>query len=210
MYGHQKSIRLTLGHEFEIVETLQAHKEQWVTIPEEDLQRDENECPLDHCPSLEVSLNHPILKDNLQILIPPDCLSEQIPEILKNVENILPVIIYAITDELLNDKVRQLKQNSLSCMVVTVMLQNIEDVRKLKEIYQDLPILFVCMSQTDSVANDEAFTESERHQQECKVSRRLCTLHDQLSRLGEIFYTVLLSFFLKLIFLRSSAIVEHP
>lgn len=110
MYGHKKSIRLTLGHEFEIVENLKAHTEQWTTIPEEDLQRDENECPLDHCPSLEVYLNHPILKDNLQILIPPDCLSEQIPGILKNVENILPVIMYAITDELLNDKVCHAKK----------------------------------------------------------------------------------------------------
>lgn len=182
MYGHKKTIRLTLGHEFEIVERLKAHEEPWITIPEEDLQRDENECPLDHCPSLEVSLNHPVLKDNLQILIPPDCSSEQLPGILKNVENILPVIIYAITEELLNDKVREL---TVLCNLLIVLLQNIEDIHKLKEIYPDLPILFVCMSQTDCVINDEAFTESERHQQECKVSRRLFSLHDQLSNLGK-------------------------
>lgn len=104
-YGQAKTIRLTLGCEYEIVESLKAHQEPWNTIPEIDLQRSIHECPLDHCPSVEVTLCHPFLRQNLQFFIPPDCLPEQIPEVLKNTENILPVIIYAITEGTLNDTV---------------------------------------------------------------------------------------------------------
>lgn len=103
MYGLKKSVRLTLGLEFEIVENLIAHEEAWVTIPEKDLRREESECPIDHCPSLEIHLNNALLRDNIQILVPPDCLPEQIPRVLKSMGNVLPVIIYSITEELLSD-----------------------------------------------------------------------------------------------------------
>lgn len=104
-YGQSKTVCLTLGCEFEIVESLKSHQEAWNTIPEDDLQRSIHECPLDHCPSVEVTICHPFLRENLQIFIPPDSLPEHIPAILKNVENILPVIIYAVTEETLNDTV---------------------------------------------------------------------------------------------------------
>lgn len=105
MYGSKKSVRLTLGLEYEIVENLIAHEEAWVTIPEKDLRREETESPIDHCPSLEIHLNNSLLRDNIQILIPPDCSPDQIPRVLKSIGNVLPVIIYSITEELLSDRV---------------------------------------------------------------------------------------------------------
>lgn len=104
-YGQTKTVRLTLGCEYEIVESLKAHQEPWSTIPEADLQRSIHECPLDHCPSVEVTTCHTLLRQNLQFFIPPDCLPEQIPEVLRNTENILPVIVYAITEETFDDTV---------------------------------------------------------------------------------------------------------
>lgn len=114
-YGLTKTVRLTLGCEFEIVESLKAHQEPWVTMPEADLQRSVHECPLDHCPSVEITMCHPFLRENLQFFIPPDCLPEQIPGVLKNMENVLSVIIYAITEETLSDTVSSFGNNMRLC-----------------------------------------------------------------------------------------------
>lgn len=93
-----------MGHDIEIVEQLKAHERNWVTLPEEDLQRNDEECLLDHCPSLEVELNHAMLKENVKIMVPPDCQPEQLPEVLgKHMENTLPVIIYTISNDLLSE-----------------------------------------------------------------------------------------------------------
>lgn len=107
LYGQKRAIRLTLGLEYEIVENLKAHEEPWTTIPEKDLQRDDNECLVDHCPSLEVMIDNPFLRDNIQILIPPDCSVDQIAGVMKGIESVLPVILYAITEDLLSDKVSE-------------------------------------------------------------------------------------------------------
>lgn len=116
-YSQTTTIRLTLGCEFEIVENLKAHQESWNTVPEDDLQRSIHECPLEHCPSVDITICHPFLRENLQFFIPPDSLPEQIPAVLKNIENILPVIVYSITDETLNDIVRVLITFGISCMI---------------------------------------------------------------------------------------------
>lgn len=120
-YGHIKTIHLTLGGEYEIVESLKAHQEPWNTLPEADLQRSIHECPLDHCPSLEVTICHQLLKQNLQIFIPPDSLPEQIPQVLKqNIHNILPaIVVYAITEETFHDTVSI--SFIISCVVINVL-----------------------------------------------------------------------------------------
>lgn len=106
IYGHSKNIRLTLGHDIEIVEKLKAHEKPWITIPEEDLQRNDDESLLDHCPAVEVDLNHSILKENVKIMVPADCEADELTEVLsKHVDNILPVVIYAVYEDILNDAV---------------------------------------------------------------------------------------------------------
>lgn len=78
----------------------------WHVVPEQDLHRLENEIPLEHCPSLEVELYHPLLKDNVQIIIPPDCSPEELLDIsTKGLDKIWPVIIYVIVDAKLTDEV---------------------------------------------------------------------------------------------------------
>ncbi|XP_019866384.1 dual serine/threonine and tyrosine protein kinase-like isoform X2 [Aethina tumida] len=175
IHGHIKNIRLTLGHDIEIVEQLKAHERNWVTLPEEDLQRNDEECLLDHCPSLEVELNHAVLKENVKIMVPPDCQPEQLPEVLgKHMENTLPVIIYTISNDLLSEI-------------------DIQEIKKLKEIYRK-PFLFVKVCEVTEVVtvtkSTDSLTESEQHSIECnggrKYSSKLQNLHDQLERLGYI------------------------
>lgn len=104
-YGSTKNVHLTLGQEFEIVENLKAHEDtSWVTVPEEDIKRNDKENLLDHCPSVEVVLKHKLLKENVKIEVPPDCHPDQLVEVLKKLtENALPVIIYAVSEDTLND-----------------------------------------------------------------------------------------------------------
>lgn len=60
----------------------------------------------DLCASLEVELCHPLLKDNANIMVPPDCYVDHVQEILnKHVKNVLPVIIYAVSEDILSDSV---------------------------------------------------------------------------------------------------------
>lgn len=102
-----KDIQLTLGEEYEIVERLKAHENPWITVPESDILRTDQELPNEHCPALEIKLNNVFLKDKVNILIPPDCSSNYTYEILqKYLTNVLPVIIYIISDDTLNDEVR--------------------------------------------------------------------------------------------------------
>lgn len=106
MHGLTKRIRLTLADEYEFLEQLKAYEQPWNIIPDQDLQRLENEVPLEHCPSLEVELCHPFLKENVQIIIPPDCAPTDLADVLtKGVEKIWPVIIYVIVDGVLNENV---------------------------------------------------------------------------------------------------------
>ncbi|KAF7287483.1 hypothetical protein GWI33_001447 [Rhynchophorus ferrugineus] len=175
-YGPVKSIHLTLGSEIEIVEHLKAHERIWDSIPEEDLRRKDDENLLDHCPSLEVVLKHNFLKENVKIMVFPDCLSDQLQDLLnKTLENILPVVIYAVSETTLSD-------------------MNIQEIRKLKDILKT-PFLFVSLTTSSSIhtvissTSTESLTESERHVVEsyseaCNIKLRF--LRDQLTRLGYI------------------------
>lgn len=99
-------MRLALGEEFEIVEKLKANEGPWETIPVEDLQRDSKESPKDHCATLEVELCHSILRERVNIIIPPDCSIEDLADVLsKNLKDILPILIYSISDRTITDTV---------------------------------------------------------------------------------------------------------
>lgn len=98
MYGFSKKISLMLGNDTVIVEKLKGNDGYFITIPDDDLTRDSNESPKDHCPTLEVELCHSLLRDKVQIIMPPDCSSEDFSEVLaKNLDNVLPILIYCFT-----------------------------------------------------------------------------------------------------------------
>ncbi|KAF2887681.1 hypothetical protein ILUMI_18492 [Ignelater luminosus] len=178
-YGHTKEIRLTLGQEYEIVEKLKAHERPWTTVPESDILRSDQESPAEHCPALEIKLNSSFLKDKVNMLVPPDCPWEHLSEVItKCLDNILPVIIYVVSDETLSDA-------------------HIQEIRKIKKTYQDLPLLFVSMSDNETSLASESLTESEQHFLEQasnqpvfkkkyadKCNTKTIQLRNQLLRLG--------------------------
>ncbi|CAH1153536.1 unnamed protein product [Phaedon cochleariae] len=171
IYGHTKNIHLTLGHEIEIVERLQAHEKSWTTIPDGDLQRGDNECLLEYCPSLEVELPHIVLKENVKLMVPPDCPPEQLTETLyKYVENVLPIVVYTTSEGVLSDA-------------------NIQEIRKLKDIYKVPFLVFSVWNGETKTCSTESLTESEQHSLEPENDhefRNLQNLRDQLIRLGLI------------------------
>lgn len=105
-YGCTTRIRLALGDDIEIVEKLKGNERIWVTIPDEDLTRDSNESPKDHCPTLEVQLSHSLLAENVNIVVPPDCDVDDLPEVIdKHLDRYFPILVYCFTGNQLNETV---------------------------------------------------------------------------------------------------------
>ncbi|KAF5277559.1 hypothetical protein FQR65_LT15961 [Abscondita terminalis] len=173
-YGHVKEVRLTLEQEYEIVEKLQAYEKPWNTVPEMDLKRTEQECTADHCQALEIRLNSTFLKDKVNILVPPDYPSQYLSDILlKYLNSILPVIIYVVNDESLNDT-------------------HIKEIQVIKETFQDLPILFVSITENGGVLSSELEqpvyeeTSSSRLDTTNNCHNKFSILRNQLVNLGYI------------------------
>lgn len=180
-----------LGEEIEIVENLNVHEEpNWETIPEEDIQRNDKENLLDHCPSIEVILKHKLLKENVKIVVPPDCHQDQLVEVLDKIgKKGLPVIIYAVSEDTLSDFVSlsSLWKRMFMNLNIPIPLQNIQEIRKLKDLFL-APFLFVSVNTIElPVLNTESLTESEKHSLENNGKESVKHLHslkEQLVRLG--------------------------
>ncbi|GJQ66842.1 hypothetical protein Trydic_g18598 [Trypoxylus dichotomus] len=161
VYGYRKTLRLTLGHEYEIVDSLKAHEEPWTIVPVQDLIRRENEFPLDHCPTIEVDLCNSVLRENVVIIVTPDCPTEHLGDtLIKQLDNVLPILIYVISGEILTEA-------------------DIQDIRLIKEKYSDSPILFINMSGSE-VRN--VYCETDEHFD--RMQKTYNNLRDQLTRLG--------------------------
>ncbi|GFG37564.1 hypothetical protein Cfor_12407, partial [Coptotermes formosanus] len=145
LYGLSSHIAVTLSSDFEVVEDLQSHDKAWTVVPEEDLKRSEAEEKdmADHSTILDIEICHPLFKDNVQLLVPPDfdgLHSAAFKDILsKGLKKVLPLFLYAVGEECLTD-------------------QNIHELRELKQLFPELPVLFICTS-----ASPEELTESEQH-----------------------------------------------
>ncbi|XP_044741549.1 dual serine/threonine and tyrosine protein kinase-like [Chrysoperla carnea] len=146
VYGRTKRVRLTIGSEFEIVENLESHEQAWMVVPEVDLCRSDGDCP-DLSTVLEVEIPHQALRDKVQIVIPPDLDdSDDIPRMLVKGLDTLPVILYSVTSDILTD-------------------DNILELMKYREVYEDLPILFIRISGNTVKSHSAAeLTESKQHE----------------------------------------------
>ena len=152
IYGQTNHISLTLGLEYEVVETLQANEKAWTTLPIEDLTKSGSE-DTTYPTVLEVQLNQPILKDGVQIYIAPNTGAIKVLE--KELLPILPIFLYALGDQPLTD-------------------QNLEELRNLKRNYHFNSVLFISSLENISLTGiDAELTESEQH----RLQNRL-TSHD--------------------------------
>lgn len=141
-YGHTNHVSLTLGLEYEVVETLQANEKSWSTLPLEDLEKSINEDI--NCPTvLEVKLDQAILKEGVQIFVVPN--NGVVRILAKGLLKILPIFLYALGEQPLTE-------------------ENLEELRDLKETYPYSPILFISSLANVSLdGTDAELTESEQH-----------------------------------------------
>ncbi|KAL6429743.1 hypothetical protein ACFW04_007564 [Cataglyphis niger] len=141
-YGHTNHVSLTLGLEYEIVETLRANEESWTTLPIEDLAKSIGE-DINYPTVLEVKLNQAILKEGVQIFVVPN--NGVVKTLAKNLLKILPIFLYALGEQPLTE-------------------ENLEELRDLKETYPYNPILFISSLANISLDGTDAdLTESEQH-----------------------------------------------
>ncbi|XP_011157942.1 dual serine/threonine and tyrosine protein kinase isoform X1 [Solenopsis invicta] len=141
-YGRTNHVSLTLGLEYEVVETLQANEKSWSTLPLEDLEKSTNEDI--NCPTvLEVKLDQAILKEGVQIFVVPN--NGVVKILAKGLLKILPIFLYALGEQPLTE-------------------ENLEELRDLKDTYPYNPILFISSLANVSLdGTDAELTESEQH-----------------------------------------------
>ena len=96
-------VSLAVAHCYELVEHLAVYDQVWQTIPKSDLELKHDDAnamrdPGYHLATLEVKLPHPLLKDDVQIIVSPG-LNDF--EVIYSCcfENINPIVIYAIAGE---------------------------------------------------------------------------------------------------------------
>ncbi|XP_069697228.1 dual serine/threonine and tyrosine protein kinase-like [Periplaneta americana] len=146
LYGLSSNISVTLSLDFDSVGDINSPEKPCTVIPEEDLKRSETDSEglADLSTILDIEICHPLLKDSVQLIIPPDCddlHSAAFREVIsKGMEKVLPLFLYAIGEDSLTD-------------------QNIHELRELKQMFPELPVFFICTS-----ASPQELTESEQHQ----------------------------------------------
>lgn len=69
----------------------------------------ESKANVDECAVVEMQLDHPVLCDNAQVMVPPTGNLENFQQILKSsMDSVTPIIIYGIADDSLSKEVRVL------------------------------------------------------------------------------------------------------
>ncbi|XP_074645328.1 dual serine/threonine and tyrosine protein kinase-like isoform X7 [Tubulanus polymorphus] len=154
-YGNQNNLSLSLPGSYELVDNLAAYNQSWRTVPIADLKiSDDDTKDVAHGrATLEVTLNHPLLKDGTQVVMSPCRMDyegtiEQVYQ--KCTEDVLPILIYAIGADQLYQK-------------------DIEELKELKTMAPKTPVFFV---QVPSYADSVELTESARHGKSVPVSSR--------------------------------------
>ncbi|XP_012142889.1 receptor interacting protein kinase 5 isoform X1 [Megachile rotundata] len=141
-YGTTNYFSVTLGLEYEVVDSFQTNEKQWSTLPIEDLTKSGNE-DTTYPTVLEVKLDQPIFKDGVQIFVAPN--NGAIKILAKGLLPVLPIFVYALGEQPLTE-------------------QNLEELRDLKETYPFNPVLFIPSLGNISLSSiDAELTESEQH-----------------------------------------------
>uniref|UniRef100_A0A8C8U4Z3 Dual serine/threonine and tyrosine protein kinase n=1 Tax=Peromyscus maniculatus bairdii TaxID=230844 RepID=A0A8C8U4Z3_PERMB len=107
-YGTQTRVSLALPGQYELVHTLAAHQNNWETIPEEDLEVQEDSEDAAHVlAELEVTMNHALLQE-VDIVVAPCHSHRPAVDVLGDLANdFLPVITYALHKDELSERDEQ-------------------------------------------------------------------------------------------------------
>lgn len=109
-YGPKLNLSLCLPGSYELVDNLAAYSQKWRTIPRQDLELrdDERKDSAKGVAILEVTLNHPLLKDGAEVVMSAwnaDLEGNVEQTLIKCTEDVLPILIYAIGNDRLSAKV---------------------------------------------------------------------------------------------------------
>ncbi|CAG7730603.1 unnamed protein product [Allacma fusca] len=146
-YSKKSQVLLTLGSSYELVENL--HDSHWksfntgirsidLAVPE-----GEQEGSVDDCAVVEMHLEHHLLFDNAQVVVPPTGNMDNFAQIVKNLfEASTPIVLYGIaTDTLSNEDIHQLQM--------------------IRSLLPTLPIFFVHMPSSEETSG---LTEVDRNE----------------------------------------------
>ncbi|XP_069315327.1 dual serine/threonine and tyrosine protein kinase isoform X2 [Eulemur rufifrons] len=104
-HGTQTRVSLALPGQYELVHTLVAHQGNWETIPEEDLEvQEDNEDAAHVLAELEVTMHHALLQEVDIVVAPCQSLRPTVDVLGDLVNDFLPVITYALHKDELSER----------------------------------------------------------------------------------------------------------
>ncbi|KAL1774792.1 dual serine/threonine and tyrosine protein kinase isoform X1 [Sigmodon hispidus] len=142
-YGTQTRVSLALPGQYELVHTLAAHESNWETIPEEDLEVQEDCEDAAHVlAELEVTMQHALLQE-VDIVVAPCHSHQPAVDVLGDLANdFLPVIMYALHKDELSERDEQ----------------ELQEIRK----YFSFPVFFFKAPKLEIMDSSNGRAESER------------------------------------------------
>lgn len=142
-YGQSNQISLALPDSYELVEHLQALEQPWRTVPRVDLELSDEarKDPARESAHLEIRLKHPLLKDNVDVVMTPHDPQCSFASVFAScLKCVLPIVVYAISEDCLSDKDK-------------------EDLKTMKSLMPDIPVAFIRVRNIPTTD----LTESEQH-----------------------------------------------
>ncbi|XP_028620470.1 dual serine/threonine and tyrosine protein kinase [Grammomys surdaster] len=142
-YGTRTQVSLALPGQYELVHTLASHQDNWETIPEEDLEVQEDSEDAAHVlADLEVTMQHALLQE-VDIVVAPCHNNRPAVDVLSDLANdFLPVITYALHKDELSERDEQ----------------ELQEIRK----YFSFPVFFFKVPKLEIINSSSGRAESER------------------------------------------------
>lgn len=142
-YGTRTRVSLALPGQYELVHTLASHQDNWETIPEEDLEVQEDSEDAAHVlADLEVTMHHALLQE-VDIVVAPCPSHRPSVDVLSDLANdILPVITYALHKDELSERGEQ-------------------ELREVRQ-YFSFPMFFFKVPKLEIISSSSGRAESER------------------------------------------------
>uniref|UniRef100_A0A8C5KKH8 Dual serine/threonine and tyrosine protein kinase n=1 Tax=Jaculus jaculus TaxID=51337 RepID=A0A8C5KKH8_JACJA len=142
-YGTQTRVSLALPGQYELVHTLAAHQGNWETIPEEDLEVQEDSEDAAHVlAELEVTMHHALLQEVDIVVAPCHGLRPAVDVLGDLVNDFLPVITYALHKDELSERDEQ----------------ELQEIRK----YFSFPVFFFKVPNLEIIDSSSGRMESDR------------------------------------------------